>query len=210
MSSVTPIPESPWRPSQGWRGWDFQRPRTIAALERIGDVLILPLAVSYRARLISFRSAAQLLSLVPGAAGVLLRRVWYRATLASCGKRLRVGFGAVIARAESRFGDDCGLGEFNHVGLVDIGSNFMSSHYVCILSGRHQHAFDSRDVPIREQPTSIDRVTIGEDVWAGARSTIAADVAPHSIVAAGSVVTTKFDPWSILGGVPAKVIGERP
>ena len=40
MSSVTPIPESPWRPSDGWRGWDFQRPRIIAALERIGDVLI--------------------------------------------------------------------------------------------------------------------------------------------------------------------------
>src|SRR5438876_447574 len=94
MSSVTPIPESPWRPSDGWRGWDFQRPRTIAALERIGDVLILPLVAAYRARLISFRSAAQLLSLVPGAAGVLLRRVWYRATVASCGKRLRVGFGA--------------------------------------------------------------------------------------------------------------------
>jgi acetyltransferase-like isoleucine patch superfamily enzyme len=60
------------------------------------------------------------------------------------------------------------------------------------------------------QPGSVDCVTIGEDVWVGAGATIGADVAAHSVVAMGAVITRTFPEWSVLGGVPAQVVRERP
>jgi acetyltransferase-like isoleucine patch superfamily enzyme len=52
-------------------------------------------------------------------------------------------------------------------------------------------------------------VRIGDDVWVGASATISADVAAHTVVASGAVVTRSFDEHDILGGVPAKPIGSR-
>jgi virginiamycin A acetyltransferase len=186
------------------------RPAIIAAADKAALLLVTPLLLPYRLGLLSYNSAGQILSLVPGAFGLLVRRAWYSVTLAACGQRLWVQFGTVIHKADSRIGDDCYFGEFNRIGLVDVGNDFMSSNNVSIMSGRRQHAFDRRDIPVRAQPISYDRVTIGEDVWVGAQATIAADVAAHSVVATGAVVATIFGEWSILGGVPAKVLGERP
>jgi acetyltransferase-like isoleucine patch superfamily enzyme len=152
---------------------------------------------------------SQALSLVPGPGGIVLRRAWYSATLASCGKGLRVLFGAVIHNPKARVGDHCSIGELNRVGLAEIGSNFMSSHNVCIVSGRHGHGMERSAVPIRSQPFTPARVTIGDDVWVGAGATIGADVASHSVVGMGAVITATFPEWSILAGVPGRVIGER-
>jgi virginiamycin A acetyltransferase len=191
-------------------GWEVRRPRTVAAAESLARVAVAPLLVAYRLRLIAFHSVGQLVSLVPGAAGLLVRRAWYRATLAGCGARLRVGFGTVIHSPASHIGDDCHFGEYNRVGLADVGPNFMSGNNVSILGGRRQHAFERRDIPVRAQPWTIRRVKIGEDVWAGVNSTITADVAPHSVIGSGAVVTETFPEWSVLGGVPAKLLRERP
>jgi acetyltransferase-like isoleucine patch superfamily enzyme len=182
----------------------------IIAAEKIARVLVSPAVMAYRMGLLSFHSAGQALSLAPGAAGLLLRRAWYRATLDACGERLGVEFGTVIHKAGSRIGDDCYFGELNRIGLVDIGDNFMSANHVSIMSGRRQHAFDRRDTPMRSQPVAYERIVVGEDVWIGAQATVTSDVSAHSIVAAGAVVTESFDAWRILGGVPARVLGERP
>jgi acetyltransferase-like isoleucine patch superfamily enzyme len=172
-------------------------------------VLVAPLVLAYRLRLVSYRTAGHGLSLVPGSVGLLLRRAWYASTLARCGKRLTVGFGALIYFPESRIGDDCYFGELNRIGLVEIGRKFMSSHGVCIVSGRHQHGIERSDVPIRDQPETPSRVKIGDDVWVGAGATIGADVAAHTVVGMGAAITQSFPEWSILAGVPGKVIGER-
>ena len=182
----------------------------VVTAEGVAFVLLTPMLVAYRVGLLSFYSAGQALSLAPGAAGLLLRRVWYRATLDACGERLAVEFGTVIHKVGSRIGDNCYFGELNRIGLVDIGDNFMSANNVSIMSGRRQHAFDRRDIPVRSQAVAYERIVVGEDVWIGAQATVAADVAAHSIVATGAVVTESFDAWQILGGVPARVLGERP
>jgi virginiamycin A acetyltransferase len=190
-------------------GWDREHPRAVALFEVLARVLIAPLIVAHRLRLLRFESGSQLLSLAPGTLGVLVRRVWYRALLASCGERLRVGFGAMIRYRTTRIGDDCAIGFGNRIGFADIGDHFMSSDYVTVMGGRHQHGSERGDVPMRFQPGELTRVVVGDDVWAGAGAVVLADVAAHSLIAAGAVVTQAFPEWSTIGGVPAKLIGER-
>jgi len=54
-------------------------------------------------------------------------------------------------------------------------------------------------------------VTIGNDVWVGARSLIMSGViiGDGAIVAAGSVVTKNISAYEVVGGVPAKRIKYR-
>jgi virginiamycin A acetyltransferase len=54
-------------------------------------------------------------------------------------------------------------------------------------------------------------IIIGEDVWIGTNCVILSGVkiGRGSIVAAGSVVTKDIEPYSIVGGVPAKFIKSR-
>jgi virginiamycin A acetyltransferase len=63
------------------------------------------------------------------------------------------------------------------------------------------------DVP----PESNGPVTIGNDCWIGARVTILprVHIGDGAIVAAGAVVTKDVAPYSIVGGVPARVMGRR-
>lgn len=64
---------------------------------------------------------------------------------------------------------------------------------------------------IRENPWEDADITVERDVWLGAGSTILAGitVGEGAVVAAGAVVTKNVAPYSIVGGVPAKVIGQR-
>jgi len=60
----------------------------------------------------------------------------------------------------------------------------------------------------QNQPAAI---RIGDDVWVGAHSVILKGVhIDHgAVIAAGSVVREDVHKFTIVGGVPAKVIGER-
>ena len=61
-------------------------------------------------------------------------------------------------------------------------------------------------VNVYDQP-----VVIEDDVWCGANVTIlkGVTIGHGSVVAAGAVVTKSFPPYSIIGGVPAKLIKMR-
>ena len=54
-------------------------------------------------------------------------------------------------------------------------------------------------------------IIIENDVWMGANTTITRNVkiGSHSIVGAVAVVTKDVDPYSIVGGVPSKLIKYR-
>lgn len=60
-------------------------------------------------------------------------------------------------------------------------------------------------------PENDVAVVIEDDVWTGVNVTILKDVTigRGSVVAAGAVVTKSCPPYSIIGGVPAKVLKMR-
>lgn len=83
-----------------------------------------------------------------------------------------------------------------------------------IATGARLFAFDhgmDPDRPIRDQPTRSRGIRVGIDVWIGANAGItdSVTVGDHAVVAMGAVVTRDIPPWAIVGGVPARVIGDR-
>lgn len=60
-------------------------------------------------------------------------------------------------------------------------------------------------------PENDAPVVIEDDVWCGANVTIlkGVTIGRGSVVAAGAVVTRSCPPYSIIGGVPAKVLKMR-
>jgi galactoside O-acetyltransferase len=94
------------------------------------------------------------------------------------------------------------------VGIV-IGANVMIAPGCCIVA--FDHGTYRNGEPMITQPLSEGAITIEDDVWIGANSTITKSVriGTGSIVAANSVVTDDVAPYSIVGGVPAKFIKFR-
>ena len=66
-------------------------------------------------------------------------------------------------------------------------------------------------IGIEGHPATKGDVIVGNDVWIGNGVTILSgvEIGHGAVIAAGSVVTRSIPPYSIAGGVPAKVIRLR-
>lgn len=109
-------------------------------------------------------------------------------------------------------GDDSGIGDYGCVGAaggVTIGDNVIMGQFVSFHS--QEHEFGDPDTPIRRQGTSERGITIGDNCWVGARVTFldGSYVAEGCVVAAGAVVKGEFPAFSVVAGVPARVIRSR-
>ena len=157
-----------------------------------------------------FRGQSQLLSLIPGLIGELVREAFYRGTLAATGSGCAICFGTLFSTARARLGDNVYIGSNCMLGFVRIGSDTLIASNVDITSGRGQHRFEDPSIPIRLQGGRFVEVSIGRDVWIGNGATVTASVADHAIVAAGAVVVKEVPAGAIVGGNPAAVLRFRP
>jgi len=155
-----------------------------------------------------FRSISELLAFIPGVLGMKLRLFWYRHTLSVCGSDLFVDWMAVIRCQQTMIGDRVNIGPHSWIGHCWIGDDCKLSGPTYVLSGMHTHGTE-RGRLIREQPVQLSSVRIGHDCWTGCNSVIGSHLANGTVVGAGSVVTNPTEPYSIVGGVPARKIGER-
>ena len=84
----------------------------------------------------------------------------------------------------------------------------MFGPHVVLAAGNHG-TDGSR--PMSAQPMTGVGITIEDDVWIGAHATITDGVtlAEGTIVGAGAVVTRDTEPYSIVAGVPARLVRYR-
>lgn len=109
-------------------------------------------------------------------------------------------------------GDNSNIGRYSYVGCsgyIKIGRNVMISPRVSLFAENHNHS--RTDIPMRDQGVSRESIVIEDDCWIASGATILAGVTVGrgTIVAAGAVVTKDVEPYSIVGGVPARAIGHR-
>ena len=107
-----------------------------------------------------------------------------------------------------RVGNYSWIGEevwIDNLAEVQIGSHCCISQGVYLCTGNHrwdQDSFDLETSPIR----------IGDHCWVGAMSRLGpgAVVQEGAVLLMGSITSATIESWRIYGGMPAKLIRERP
>ncbi len=108
---------------------------------------------------------------------------------------------------------DIFIGDFTRIGLgntiigpVRIGNDVILAQNVIISALNHN--FEDISVCIRKQGINVNEITIGNNVWIGANSSILAGVhiGKHVVVGAGSVVTKDIPAYSVVVGNPARIV----
>lgn len=94
-------------------------------------------------------------------------------------------------------------------GIVRIGNNVIFGPGAKIFSETHN--FNSTEIPILEQGETRIGVIIEDNVWIGADVIIldGVTIGKDSIIAAGSLINKSVEPFSIIAGVPGKLIKMR-
>lgn len=87
---------------------------------------------------------------------------------------------------------------------IKIGSNVNLSSEVALWTLQHDHSSPTFD-------TVGGPIIINDRAWVSFRATIlpGVTIGEGAVVAAGAVVTRDVAPYTIVGGIPAKVIGHR-
>ncbi len=111
-----------------------------------------------------------------------------------------------------KIGKHCSVHSFSVIygdGGVTIGDYVRIATHCVIVPNNHK--FDDPTKNIYDQGLERKEIIIKDDVWLGAGVTVLAGVTigAHSVVAAGAVVTKDVPEYSVVGGVPAKILKSR-
>ena len=111
-----------------------------------------------------------------------------------------------------KIGNNVGINHYCFIGVrgnITIGDNVIFGPRVNIFS--ENHVFNDPDIPIKNQGVEKKDTIIGNDVWIGANVSImpGVKIGNGCVIAAGSVVTKDVPDFSVVAGVPAKIIKNR-
>ena len=122
-------------------------------------------------------------------------------------------WGVPTADVVISIGSGCNFGAFNHITAInhlEIGDNCLTGKWVTISDNNHgtTDRCDLELPPLLRKVTSKGPVVIGRNVWIGEKATILAGVTigDGAVIAANSVVTKDVPPYSVVAGMPAKVV----
>ncbi|MBR2327596.1 MAG: acetyltransferase [Clostridia bacterium] len=143
--------------------------------------------------------------------GNAIKNFFAKRAFSHVGKGVNWGKRVTVA-SDLRIGDNSGVGDFAVISQgVIIGNDVMIAKNLKIFTVNHK--IDRTDIPMRLQgSTDPSPLTIGNDVWIGESVIITpgcCNIGDGSVLAAGSVVTKDVEPYSIVGGNPAKLIRYR-
>jgi acetyltransferase-like isoleucine patch superfamily enzyme len=114
--------------------------------------------------------------------------------------------GDIYVGDNSNIGSNCQIFSAN---LVRVGRNLLMGAYSYIIGGGHN--FQDPEIPIIEQGRTAKGITLEDDIWVGADVKIldGLTIGKGSIIGAGAVVKDNVPKYAIVGGIPAKIIGDR-
>ena len=127
---------------------------------------------------------------------------WRNCTLAACDDGY-IQIGNRVGLNENVYINACGGGR------IVLGDNVLIAPNVVMRSS--EHIIKDIKRPIIEQGDIVGEIIIEEDVWVASNATISGSVkiGRGAVVAAGSVVVRDVEPYSLVGGVPARFIKKR-
>ena len=170
------------------------------------------------------------------AGGVRLRRLFWASKFMYCGPNVHIGDRVMIyGFSKIKLGESISIGTGTSLcgneskglyigahttinsnvtvgaseGFIDIGKDVILGPNVVLRAADHGH--QNPDLPFRLQGHSYGEIHIEDNVWICANAVVTSGVriGTGSIVAAGSVVTKDVPPYSVVGGVPARLIRKR-
>jgi acetyltransferase-like isoleucine patch superfamily enzyme len=173
---------------------------------------------------------------LPGISGGKFRIWWCKAKMGNFGSKGGLSDGIkFIEPRNMKFGSSCFVGSrsfftadggeicvgndtsFNtnvHInasggGIIRIGDSVLIAPNVVLRTAGHR--FDDPYTNIRKQGYIVKNITIEDDVWIGSNVTIMSGVTvgDGSVIAMNSHVVKNVEPYSLIGGNPAKLIKYR-
>ncbi len=143
---------------------------------------------------------------------VLLRRELYRGLGAKIGKNVVFHYKTEIREPQFlTVGEGCIIGDNTILDArrgLTLGKHVNINSNTSIYTEQHDHrdpkfgCFDGEDLSVRIE----DRVWLGANVIVLPRVTIG----EGAVCCAGCVVTKDVEPYTVVAGIPAKKVGERP
>ena len=110
-------------------------------------------------------------------------------------------------------GDGCCIGENNHItacGTIKFGKNVLTGKNVLITDNSHgDFSKDQLNIAPNRRPLySKGPVIIEDNVWIGEKASImpGVHIGKGAVIAANSVVTHDVPAYSMVAGVPARII----
>jgi acetyltransferase-like isoleucine patch superfamily enzyme len=137
-----------------------------------------------------------------------IRHSYYRFILGvKIGKGSSIHMGAFFYENNLEIGQNCCINRKCHLdcrGKIIIKNNVSISPDCVLITGSH-------NINSKSFEYTSGNITINDYVWLGTRAMIlpGVEVGEGAVICAGAVVTKNVEPYQIVGGVPAKVIGER-
>lgn len=118
---------------------------------------------------------------------------------------------------EVRIGKDCSFGDYVHISAIrsiEIGDGVLTGRWVTINDNSH----GTTDIdtlhqrPVKRRLYSKGPIKIGNNVWIGDKVTILGGVTIGDgvIIGANSVVTKDVAPYTVVAGIPARIIKANP
>ncbi len=106
-------------------------------------------------------------------------------------------------------GDGTSIHLYFHCGAAEsvrIGKDVLIAGRVYISD--HDHEVDVPDIPPKRSGLKVAPVTIGDEVWIGEGAVIlkGVTIGRRAVIGANAVVTKNVEPYTIVAGVPARVI----